>query len=172
MPAMRAMRSMRSMAHSDDELYDMAKARAGLGNDDLPEFPLGLRFTVREPSFETLGIDDALPGAAVKFAALARATNVSRRTDGCRIEAEIDMLALDGGKMAELDDTARPSICLDENDHDRLDLDEDCERGDMLHLIGMARVESVDDTEYGGKAVTLQITHASVENEDMEAGNA
>lgn len=161
-------RPLRSMAHDDDQLFDMAKSRAGLGGGDLPEFPPGLCFTVREANFDALGIEKCDPGDVVKFAAFARATSVSRQVDACRVEAEIDYLSLGDGEMAELDDTMRPSICLDESDHERLDLNEDVSQGDMVHLIGMARVNSVDDTPWGGKSISLQITHASVENESTE----
>lgn len=160
------------MAHDDDQLYDMAKARAGIDDSDLPEYPSGLRFTVMECCFERLGIDTMEPGATVKFAAMARATSVNQRIDGCRIEAEIDMLSLDGGQLAELDEGARPSISLDENDHARLDIEQGCERGDMLHLMGEARVEAVDDNRWMGRSVTLQITAADVESEDGEANDA
>ena len=150
----------------------MAKARAGGSTDDLPDYPPGMQFTIRECCFEALGIDDVRPGAAVKFAALARVTSCNLRTDGCRVELEIDMLKLDDGDFAELDEMARPSICLDENDHERLDLDEGCEVGDLLHLIGHARVVSTDDNRYIGRSVCLQIQEAVVENEDAESEDA
>lgn len=167
---MAAMRKFASMAHSDDELFDMAKARAGINDSDIPEYPPGLRFTVRECCFERLGIDGAVqPGATVKFAAMARATSVNRRTDGCRIEAQIDMLSLDEGQFAELEEGMQPSICLNENDHERLDLDDDAEKGDLLHIIGSARVDSTDDPSWGDKSVTFQITDATVESESQES---
>lgn len=164
---MAALRKMASLAHDDEQLYDMAKARAGI-SDDLPEYPPGLRFTIQECCFEMLGIDTVESGATVKFAAFARATSVNRRTDGCRIEAQIDMLALDDGQFADLMEGMQPSICLNESDHERLDLDEDVAKGDMLHLIGTLEVVSTDDPSWGDKSVTFQITHAMVEDEDQE----
>jgi hypothetical protein len=165
---MAGMRRFASMAHSDDELFDMAKARAGISNDDVPEYPPGMRFTIHEADFEALGIGDVQPGANVRFAAFARATSVNRRTDGCRIEAQIEMLSLDEGEFVDLEEEMRPSICLNEHDHERLDLDEEAQRGDMLHLIGTARVESTDDNRYMGRSVSLQIIEADVEDEDQE----
>lgn len=168
---MAALRKFTSLAHDDEQLWDMAKARAGLGGDDLPEYPPGLRFTVRECCFERLGIDGTVqPGATVKFAAMARATSVNRRTDGCRVEAEIDMLALDDGEFADLEEGMRPSICLNEADHERLDIEDTAERGDLLHLQGTVRVESTDDPSWGDKSITFQILEGMVaEIEDGEA---
>jgi hypothetical protein len=160
------------MALNDDQLYDMARARAGSAVDagDLPDYPPGMRFTIRECCFERLGIEDAKPGATVKFAAFARVTSCNLRTDGCRVELEIDMLKLGDGEFAELDEMGRPSICLDEHDHDRLDLDPDCETGDVLHLMGQARVMAVDDNRFMGRSVTLQCEEGLVvEDEDRES---
>ena len=147
----------------------MAKARHGLGDDDLPEYPPGCKFTVRESSFEALGIEDPKPGATIEFAAMARVTSTSLEIDGCRIELEIDMLKLGEGEFAELDEGAKPCICLDENDHERLDLDEHtAQKGHLLHLMGEAQVVKVDDNAYMGGSVTLQIMRATVEDEDEE----
>ena len=166
-------RDLASMALSDDELYDMTKARTGDARPDLPEYPPGMCFTVREGAFARLGIgDEAKPGATVKFAAFARVTSVNLRTDGCRIELELMLLKLDDGEFVELDEGERPSICLNENDHERLDLDEaTAERGHILHLIGDARVMSADDTTYGGRSVSLQIEECAIEDEDQEGAD-
>jgi hypothetical protein len=166
------MRRHASMRLSDDEQYDWLKNRLQVGAGDVepPEYPPGMCFMVSEANFEGLGMEGAAPDATVRFAAIARATSVNRSRIGCRIECEIDLLSLDGGKMVEMSEAARPAISLDENDHERLDLDsEGCERGDMLHLIGMVRVERTSDSEYGGKYVCFQIIEASVEDEDAEA---
>jgi hypothetical protein len=166
------MRRHASMRLSDDEQYDFIKNRLQVGAGDIepPEYPPGLCFTVTKANLEALGVDGATPDATVKFAAIARATSVNHSRTGCRIECEIDLLSLDGGEMVEMGDGMRPAISLDENDHERLDLDQaGCERGDMLHLIGTARIERTSDTEYGGKSACLQIIEASVESEDAEA---
>lgn len=169
-----AFRQLKSMALSDDEQLDWLKSRYGgyavpQGREEPPEYPMGLCFTVREENFEALDIGEVKPGDTVRFAAFARATSVNRRMDGCRVEAEIDFLSLGDSEMVELDEMCRPCLCLDENDHERLDLDEECERGDMLHLIGTAQVKSTDDTQWMGKCLCLQIVEASVENESDEA---
>jgi hypothetical protein len=161
-------RPLKSLQLDDEDQYDwLKKQRLGPAIDP-PEYPPGMCFTVYEPHFEALGIGECNPGESVKFAAMVRATSVMRNTEGCRIEAEIDFLSLGDGQLVELADGVRPSISLDENDHERLDIEEDCQRGDLLHLIGTAQIMECSDTEYGGRALRLQITHASVEDESAE----
>jgi hypothetical protein len=163
-------RELNSMALSDEELHDIAKLHSDDARPDLPDYPPGLCFTIQENWFEALGIRDPKPGATVGFAAFAKVTSVNLRTDGCRIELEFIMLSLDEGEFVELDEgMSRPSICLDENDHDRLDLDEaSAEKGHVLHVMGEARVMAVDDSRYGGKSVRLQIEEAVIEDESAE----
>lgn len=63
------------------------------------------------------------------------------------------------------------SISLSHDDLAKLDLEDDCEVGDMIDLRAFAKVTSCSKREVGGKAETrieLQITHLSVENEDTE----
>lgn len=161
---------MRSLALDDDQLYDMAKRQTGDAKPDLPDYPPGLCFTVRECCFERLGIGDVKPGATVNFQAFARVISANLRTDGCRVELEIDMLKLGDGEFVELDEMERPSICLDENDHERLDLEPECDTGDMIHLIGTAKVVATDDNRHMGRSVTLQIEEGLIaEDEDAEA---
>jgi hypothetical protein len=162
----RAFRNLRSMELSDDERFDWLDRRSE--PMEPPDYPPGMCFTVRESDFGALGVEGVAPGQTVDFAALARATSVSRDMDGCRVEAEIMLLSLGDGEMVELDDMMRPCICLDEGDHERLDLDEECESGDVLHLIGVAQVKSIGDSQWGGKTMCLQIIQACVEDEDRE----
>ena len=64
------------------------------------------------------------------------------------------------------------TICLDEVDLEKLDLEDDCEVGDMIHLAILARVTSVSRRQVDGKAccrVELQGEEVAVENEDAEA---
>lgn len=62
-------------------------------------------------------------------------------------------------------------IRLNQEDLDKLNLDDDVESGDMVHLHAMAKVTCVSkrDTTTGKTVdVELQITHLSVEDEDDE----
>lgn len=62
-------------------------------------------------------------------------------------------------------------ISLDEQDLEKLDLNADCESGDMIDLRAFAKVTSVTHRDVDGKQtcrVELQITNLSVENEATE----
>lgn len=62
-------------------------------------------------------------------------------------------------------------ICLCQDELDKLDLDKDCEPGDMIHLQCLAKVTSVskNDTTDGPKMrVELQITAIACESEGDE----
>lgn len=62
-------------------------------------------------------------------------------------------------------------ISLDEDDLEKLDLEDDCEVGDMIDLRAFARVTSVSKTQRDGKdccRVELQIEMLAVENESDE----
>jgi hypothetical protein len=62
-------------------------------------------------------------------------------------------------------------INLDDDCLEKLDLDDECEVGDMIHLCAMARVTScsANETEGGTKhRIELQITALAVEDEDDE----
>lgn len=61
------------------------------------------------------------------------------------------------------------SFCQDELE--KLDLDDDCEPGDTVHLFCLAKVTSVSksDTTEGTKTrIEMQITHIAAESEDDE----
>ena len=97
--------------------------------EEPPEYPPGLCFSIPEQHLEDLDIDDAVPGAVVKFGAMVEATSCHHTEDACRIEASIKMVSIDGGPYVEVD--SGPCICLNENDHEKLDLEQGCERGDL-----------------------------------------
>ncbi len=62
-------------------------------------------------------------------------------------------------------------ISLTHDELEKLDLDADCEIGDMVHLMAMAKVTSVSKNETtDGETcrIELQITDLSVEDEDEE----
>lgn len=63
------------------------------------------------------------------------------------------------------------SICLTNEELDKLDLDDDVDTGDTVHLFCLAKVTTVTktDTTDGPKCrVEMQITHIAVESEDEE----
>jgi len=62
-------------------------------------------------------------------------------------------------------------ICLTEDELSKLDLEDECEIGDMIHISGMATVTSVSKTQNGDGShcrIELTITHLGVEDEDAE----
>ncbi len=62
-------------------------------------------------------------------------------------------------------------ICLTEEELAKLDLEPDCEVGDTLHLVAMAKVTSIsmNDTGDGAKCrIELAITDLALEDEDTE----
>ena len=63
------------------------------------------------------------------------------------------------------------SICLTQDELDKLGLDAECEVGDFIHLFALAKVTSVsmNDTGDGQKCrVELTLTHLGCEDEDEE----
>lgn len=67
------------------------------------------------------------------------------------------------------------SICLTQDELEKLDLEDDCEVGDMIHMHCIARVTSVSKKEVNGEndcRIELQITHISAEDEDDENDEA
>jgi hypothetical protein len=62
-------------------------------------------------------------------------------------------------------------ICLTEAELEKLDLEDECEVGDMVHLFCMAKVTSVSKEDSGGGPrcrIELSITDMAVEDEDTE----
>ena len=64
------------------------------------------------------------------------------------------------------------AIRLTEQELKKLDLDDDPEIGDTIHLFALVRVTSVSSNERDGepnsKCIELQITHLALEDEDEE----
>lgn len=66
------------------------------------------------------------------------------------------------------------SISLTHDDLAKLDLDDDCEPGDMIDIRAMGQVTSVSKTETNGEKccrVEIQLTHIGLENEETEDGD-
>ncbi len=63
------------------------------------------------------------------------------------------------------------SICLTNDELEKLGLESNCEVGDMIHLMAMAKVTSIskNETQDGESCrIELQITHLGLEDEDKE----
>lgn len=62
-------------------------------------------------------------------------------------------------------------ISLTQDELEKLDLTPDCQVGDMIHLMAMAKVTSIsqyETSEHTNCRIELQITHLAVEDEDKE----
>ena len=160
-----ALRQMHSMAHSDDELYDLAK---GTSPDyEPPEYPGGLCMTLAAADLAEAGYAAGEPGDTCRFSAMGEVTSIFQSADACQIELQIGEFAGEDGKFFDL--TQPGYICLCGPQCEKMDLDTDCERGDTLHLIGTARIESCSSNEYAGETCSLQITELTFENESDES---
>ena len=73
------------------------------------------------------------------------------------------------GMSAPIDAGHHPGLCISLNDEvlNQLDVDDDVEVGDMLHLRVMVEVTSVHK-DGGGCRIEAAITHGTVEDEDKE----
>jgi hypothetical protein len=154
-----------SLGYDDDELLDHAlKAQ---GSPSLPEYPPGCTFSVSHADLERAGLADYAPGDICRFSAMGVVTSVYHGREDCRIELELTQFAGPDGQFADLENPSHISLC--DAELDKMDLDDDCERGDTIHLIGKVRVESTFDHEYAGHTCVLQITDLDFEDESAEA---
>lgn len=154
---------MSSLEYSDDEKFDQI-----IGPDmEPPDYPAGLQFTIDKSDLGKICDGDCSPGMTLRFAALGTATSVYRARESTRIEVELSQMAGEDGKFVEMD--RAPSICLCGPELEKLDLADECERGDAIHVIGTARVESLSSPSFGGDTVGLQITEMCIEDESEES---
>lgn len=168
-----ALRQLRSMAHDDDELYDLAKDMPD--GYEPPEHPSGLRFTLPKAVLDAAGGSGGKPDDSMRFALMGEVTSVFCGREDSRVELLVTQFAGEDGKFVDIDDEdserpwMAPSICLCGPQLEKLDLEADCDLGDLLHLIGTARLESIAKDEFCGERANLQITELTVEDESAES---
>lgn len=155
-----ALRQYADMSYSDDDMLDMAQG------DDAPEYPPTLCLCIDESDLEKAGSAGGAIGDRMRFAAMGEVMSVNIRADWTRIELKVTEFAGEDGKFVDL--TTPAHICLCDQELEKLDLDADCELGDMLHLIGTARLDGVSRNEFM-KQATLQIVELAVEDESSES---
>jgi hypothetical protein len=159
------MKMLKSMAHDDEQLYDLAK---GMPADyEPPEYPTGLQFSVTKEDLEKAGGEGGEPNATMRFSAMGKVTSTFKDRENCRIEVELTEFAGEDGKFFELSRTT--TICFQGPELEKVELSDNAERGDMIHLIGTARVESVASHEAFGDMATLQVTELNYEDESAES---
>lgn len=160
-----ALRQFADMRHDEDKLYDLSK---GMHEDyEPPEYPTGLCFCISKEALAQADGGDANPNDTMRFSAMGEVTSVFRGREESRIELQLVMFAGEDGKFFVLDDPAH--LCLCGPDLEKMDLEDDAEMGDLLHLIGTARVESLSSNEWNGDMVSLQITDLTYEDESDES---
>lgn len=159
------MSAVGSIAYSDEELYDQAVMMHG--GPEPSDYPPGCKFSVSGADLKRAGLTDTTPNDSIRFSAMGVVTSVFNGREDCRVELELTELAGPDGKFADLDNPAH--ICLCGPELEKMDLEADCERGDTIHLIGRARVESRSENEYVGNVCTLQITELKYEDESSES---
>lgn len=152
----------KSMEYSDDELLDRY-----MGSEpEMPCFPPGLCFTLNKESLAEMGVEGIKPDEIMRFSAMGEVISIYAATDDCRIELELHELAGPDGKFHDMEMPAH--ICLCAAELEKMDMEADCERGDMIHLIGMARMKSRSESEFGDSAC-FQIEELVAEDESEEA---
>jgi hypothetical protein len=155
-------RSLAPMEYSDDEKWD----RMSGPDVSPPDYPPGLQFSICQDDLTEAGAEDGEPGDTMRFAAMGEVTSIFKGREDCRIEIQIGEFAGDDGKFFDLSEPCYISLCSAELD--KMGLDADCERGDMIHLIGEARLENMSSSSYGGERCMLQVTHLTFEDESEE----
>lgn len=171
-----ALRQFANMAHDDEQLYDMTQRmpKDMRATYEPPEYPTGLQFQIPRAVLEEVGASDGQPDDTMRFSLMGEVTSVMNGREDSRVELHITQFAGEDGQFVDVDDDDMmpwnsPSICLCGPELEKLGLEADCERGDLLHMIGTARLENYSDDEFGGKRGKLQIIEATVEDESDES---
>lgn len=157
--------SPRSVEFTDDEKLDRIIGAGSM--PDTPDYPYGLMLCLTKADLLKAEPEAGKIHDEMKFSAMGEVMSVFEHADDCRIELEVKQFAGADGKFFDLEEPAH--ICLTRCELDKIDLDEDAERGDTIHLIGTARLENRSSSEYGGDRATLQITHLTFEDESSES---
>lgn len=156
------LRRLASLEYTDDEKIDRL-----IGPEPkAPDYPEGLSFSLGRDDLGKICEGPCEPGMTLQFMAMGEALSVYRGTDEIRIEVEFCMMAGADGKFAEMDQP--PCICLCGSELEKLDLADDAEKGDMIHIIGTAKIVSTSSPRYGEDGVSLQIVEAAIEDESTE----
>jgi hypothetical protein len=158
--------SLVDLSHDDEDKYDLEKGMPE--GYDAPDYPQGCCFSVSQADLEKAGMEDGDPGDTCRFSAMGEVTAIFKGIDNCRIEIQLGEFAGEDGKFFDLEQPGY--ICLCERELEKMGLEADCERGDTIHLVGTARMES-SSSEWGGDMCQLQIVELSAEDESTESRN-
>ena len=159
-----ALRSFADLRNDDETMYDLAKGMPS--GYEPPEYPTGCCFQISNADLVQAGAEDGEPGETMRFSAMGEVTSVFKSATDCRIELQLGEFAGEDGQFFDLEQPAY--ICLGAAELAKMDLEADCERGDTLHIIGTARLESCSSTDFGDNCM-LQIVEATYEDESEES---
>lgn len=132
-----------------------------------PAYPPHCGFSISQDDLKRIGADGGEPGHELRLSAMGYVTSTYHGIDDCRIELSCKQFAGDNGKFIKLETPLY--LCLCGPELEKMGLDPNAERGDMIHLIGIARLESRSSSEYGGDMSRLQITNLTFEDESAES---
>lgn len=154
---------LKSVEYSDEEKYD----RMAGPSMEPPDYPPGLCFMICKDDLVKAGAEGGEPNDTMRFSAMGEVTSVFQGREDCRIEVSLNEFAGEDGKFFDL---ACPAcICLCGPELEKIELSGNAERGDMIHVIGTARLESMSSTEWGGDMATLQVVEMTYEDESEES---
>lgn len=150
------------LEYDDDDMLDRQEQYAM----EPPSYPVNLRFTICESDLEKAGGSGGSIGDTLCFSAMGEVCSVHASTEGSRVELHLTEFAGEDGKFFDLETKGYIAFC--DFELDRLGLDCDCDVGDLIHLIGEARLEAVHRSEFGELA-TLQVCKLTFEDESSES---
>lgn len=164
------LRRLHDLRHDDEDLYDLEKDMAGpiaAAGYEAPEYPSGLCLTLDIDDVNKAAGGSVEPGDTLHFSAMGEVVSIYKTEDECRIQVRINEF---GGHDGKLSDVKTPgAISLTHRELEKMDLDDDCERGDTIHLVGCACVRSCSSNEFMGDTYDLQIEQLAFEDESEEA---
>lgn len=84
------------MSMDDEDILDTCCAMPELPKPKGPQYPYGLRICLNSPELNKLGIEgDCDVGDMIDLRAFAEVTSISKDGDNCRVELQIQKLALE-----------------------------------------------------------------------------
>lgn len=150
------------LGYDDDDMLD----RMDAPDAQAPEYPTNLLFMINESDLEKAGGSGGGIGDVTGFAAMGEVVSVHASAEGNRVELCLNEFAGEDGKFFDLEMSGHIAFC--DYELEKLGLDCDCEIGDMIHLIGEARLESIHRSQFGEMA-SLQICKLTFEDESSES---
>lgn len=160
--------ALADLGYDDDEMLDRTPLMPGQAEP--PDYPLGCMFSLAESDLIEAAGEGGEIGDEMRFAAMAEVTSCHQGTSGDRVELQIEMFAGDDGEFFKLSEPGW--LSLTDRELGKMGLDADCDVGDLIHLIGEARLDSLHRSEFGETASLqiLRLSYAEDENDEGREG--